>query len=255
VTFRAQSSGRAPGGLEFGVDVDVEGATMNIKQRKFFRKVMTGVKCHRSEKLRMFVLTESNEAIKKGYDFVLKFKHLIAFLRKKYGKFEYCCVLHRQGDKKRLNYHVLYFGSYIPQKVIDVWWFENYDSYPSKMELVRNPMQSARYISGYLDKQEKFVSAHFSNNWVFPGWWSFGKWYKHEYGSYPNDVILMSYSKMTKEQLDNDPWYSAFVNDLIKKGLRKPKNEVEGKGSKKPLYQRILKPGEYEIISIEKVKN
>jgi len=60
------------------------------------------------------VLTESDKAIAKGLDVIQKFNELVKYLRRHYGSFEYCCVRHRQGDKKRINLHVVYFGRYIP---------------------------------------------------------------------------------------------------------------------------------------------
>ena len=49
------------------------------------RKMMTGFDCHVGDKARMFVLTESNEAIAAGYNFRIKFKDLMRYLRKKIG--------------------------------------------------------------------------------------------------------------------------------------------------------------------------
>jgi hypothetical protein len=171
---------------------------MGTKQRIFQRRFITGFTCHKNTQARMFVLTESPEAIEKGYDFDLKFKKLVAMLRKKYGQFEYCCVKHRQGDKKRLNYHVIYFGSYIDQQVIQDWWNKYYASNRSKMELIKFPAMQAKYLAGYMDKAEKFVSAHFSSWRVFPGWWEFGKWFKHEFLKYPDEALLVAYANLSK---------------------------------------------------------
>jgi hypothetical protein len=89
----------------------------SYKKGAFKRRFLTGFKCHESETGRMFVLTESDEAIEKGFVFDLKFKKLVAMIRKKYGRFDYCVVTHRQGDLKRMNYHVVFFGSYIDKQV------------------------------------------------------------------------------------------------------------------------------------------
>jgi hypothetical protein len=220
---------------------------MSIKQRIFKRKFMTGFACHKNTQARMFVLTESDEAIVKGYDFDLKFKKLVAMIRKKYGKFEYCCVKHLQGDKKRLNYHVIYFGSYINQQVIEDWWNNNYDSHRSKMELIKFPIMQAKYLAGYMDKAEKFIGAHFSSWWVFPGWWEFGKWFKHEFLVYPEEKMLVEYANLNKTQLEKERWYALYQDEMVKRGKLKKKPENE----KRPLWERVLKPYEYEILSRE----
>jgi hypothetical protein len=213
---------------------------------------MTGFACHKGEKARMFVLSESDEAIAKGYDFELKFKKLVAMIRRKYGDFEYCCVKHIQGDKKRRNYHVIYFGSYIDQKVIEKWWLENYDSHRSKMELIKYPEKQAKYLAGYMNQEDKFISAHFSSWWVFPGWWEFGRWFKKEWMEYPPEEMNQNYHKMSLIQLKNDRWYSLWIDYKIKTGRMKPANKTKKQHSGVPLYKRILKPGDYEITSIEK---
>jgi hypothetical protein len=217
-----------------------------LNKRIFIRKVMTGVNCRLDEKLRIFVLTESDEALAKGYNFTLKFKHLIAFLRKKFS-FEYCCVIHRQGDKKRINAHVLYYGSYIDKNVIEDWWFKNYDSHRSKMELVRNALYEAVYVAKYL-KGEQFISARFSSQWVFPGWWEFCKWFKHEFLSYPTEDMIRQYHLMSASQLDNDTWYSLWLDHKVKTGRMAHRVDLS-KRKIIPLYERVLKPDEYQIIS------
>lgn len=211
---------------------------------------MTGFACHATDEARIFVLTESNKAIAKGYNFVTKFNDLIRFLRKRYGKFEYCCILHLQGKKERLNYHVLYFGSYIDQNVIEEWWMKNYASHRSKMELVHNPKWAANYLAGYMGKEEKFIRANFSSHWVFPGWWLFSKWWKKQNGKYLPDSLKVIYSHLSTEQLENDAVYSLFRtetrksvgNERIRKCLRR---------NKVPLYDKVLGSDEYKIESIE----
>jgi len=78
------------------------------------------------------VLTESDEAIAKGLDVIQKFNELVRYLRRHHRDFEYCCVRHRQGDKRRINLHVVYFGTFIGQKVIEDWWWKNYASHRSR---------------------------------------------------------------------------------------------------------------------------
>jgi hypothetical protein len=226
----------------------------SVEQRRFYKKVMTGVTCRPKERLRVFVLTESNQAIDNGFEFKLKFKHLIAFLRKKYGKFEYSCVLHCQGDKKRLNYHVLFYGSYIPQQVIEDWWLANYNSHLSKMEEVRSPANQAKYLSKYLSKEvgsDEFVAAHFSSWWVFPGWWEFSKWIRHDWNEYPPDSMLRAFHKMTEDELKKEPWYALWRESKVNSGIKKPGREGSKRNMKVSLYEKVLRREEYEVLSIE----
>lgn len=223
------------------------------KQRLFKRKFLTGFACHKGEKARMFVLTESDEAIARGYIFIMKCKKLVAMLRKKFGKFDYCCVVHLQGDKKRMNYHLTYFGSFIDQKIIEDWWSANYDSHRSKMELIKYPEKQAKYLAGYMGREEKFISAHFSSWWTFPGCWEFCKWVKHEFLAYPPEEMLIKYAHLTKDQLENELWYALFLDYKIKIGKMKPKvNKPGPKSKKQPLYERVFRTGEYEILSVGK---
>lgn len=243
--------------MSLTLESDVKGMNdfeKNIKQRSFIRKVMTGVNCRPGERLRVFVLTESNEAIDNGYDFILKFKHLVAFLRKKYGRFDYCCVLHRQGDKKRLNYHVLFYGSYIPKQVLEDWWFTYYGSHSSKLEEVKMPNRQVRYLSKYLSKQgsfDEFVAARFSNWWVFPGWWEFSKWIKREFLEYPPEIMIRDYHNKTETELRADAWYSFYLDSKVKTGKEVSKPRLK----KVPFYKKVLRPSEYEILSVEKRQN
>ena len=180
------------------------------------RKMMTGFDCHWGEKARMFVLSESDEAIAERIDFRLTFQHLMQYLRIKTGELEYCCVIHRQGDKKRQNIHVVYFGSFIDQKIVDKFWEKHYHSKVRRFELVKYEEKTAYYLCKYVGGDEKFVKAQFSKNWVFPSWWAFGTWLKKKFGEYPSLDMLKEYSKFSKEALNNDDLYSTFKRDTKK---------------------------------------
>jgi len=190
------------------------------RRYQFKRKYLTGFDCHSGEDARIFVLTESDEAISAGYDFNLKFMHLIAFLRKRFGKFEYCWVMHRQGDKKRINVHVTYFGKYIDQSIINDWWVKYYASTRGKMQRINNPVHEANYLVKYL-KSEGFMKARFSRGWVFQDWWAFSKWCKREFGEYPTIPMVISLSKLSKEGLYADTYYSLYLDSKIRSGKLK----------------------------------
>jgi len=170
---------------------------IDYRGRRFRQRLYTGFDAHSGEMPRWFVLTESDEAIAEGLDVVQKFNELVRYLRRHYGSFEYCCVRHRQGDKKRINLHVVYFGSYIPQQVIEAWWWRNYASHRSKMGVVRKVKRQVWYLSKYLSKED-FERYYFSGGWVFPGWIGFSQWFKEEFGAYPKREALVQLARMSK---------------------------------------------------------
>lgn len=161
---------------------------------RFRQRFYTGFDVHVDEIARWFVLTESDEALARGLDLIQKFNELVRYLRRHYGEFEYCCVRHRQGDKKRINLHVVYFGKYIPQQVIEAWWWKNYASHRSKMGMVYNVERQAWYLSGYLSG-EGFERYHFSQGWVFSGWIGWSRWYKKNWGVWPPMTLVKGLAK------------------------------------------------------------
>jgi hypothetical protein len=183
---------------------------IDYRGRRFRQRFYTGFDAHSGEIPRWFVLTESDEAIAKGLDIIQKFDELVRYLRRHYGPFEYCCVRHRQGDKKRTNLHVVYFGSYIPQQVIEDWWRKNYDSHRSKMGVVKNVKGQAWYLSKYLSKED-FERYYFSKGWVFPGWIGFSQWVKKEFGAYPKRELLVELAKMSKAEREENTLFGAYL--------------------------------------------
>jgi len=156
------------------------------------------------------VLTESDEAIAKGLDVIQEFNELVRYLRRHYGSLEYCCVRHRQGDKKRINLHVVYFGSYIRQGVIEDWWWKNYDSHRSRMGAVRNVKGQAWYLSKYLSKED-FERYYFSKGWVFPGWIGFSQWFRQEFAVYPPREMLVELGKMSKDGREEHALFGVYL--------------------------------------------
>lgn len=195
---------------------------IDYRSRRFRQRFYTGFDVHNGEIARWFVLTESDEAIAKGLDVIQKFDELVRYLRRTYGSFEYCCVRHRQGDMRRINLHVVYFGPYIPQQVIEDWWWKNYTSHRSKMGVVRNVKGQAWYLSKYLSKED-FERYQFSGGWVFPGWIGFSQWVKKEFSDYPKRETLVALSKMGKGEREEDVWFGVYLWEkerLVGKGLR-----------------------------------
>ena len=185
---------------------------IDYRGRRFRQRFYTGFDTHSGEVARWFVLTESDEAIAKGLDVIQKFNELVRYLRRHYGKFEYCSVRHRQGAKKRINLHVVYFGSYIPQQVIEDWWWKNYSSHRSKMGVVRNVKRQAWYLSKYLSKED-FERYYFSGGWVFPGWIGFSQWINKEFGAYPKREMLAELGKMSKGGREGNTWFGLYLEE------------------------------------------
>jgi hypothetical protein len=192
---------------------------IDYRGRRFRQRFYTGFDEHRGETARWFVLTESNEAIAKGLDVIEKFNELARYLRRHYGSFEYCCVRHRQGDKKRINVHVVYFGSYIPQQVIEAWWWKNYASHRSKMGKVRNVKRQAWYLSKYLSADD-FERYYFSGGWVFPGWIGFSQWFRKEQGVYPAREMLAGLAKMSKSEREEHEWFWLYLREKRKQAVQ-----------------------------------
>jgi len=186
------------------------GDYIDYRARRFRQRLFTGFDVHSGEIGRWFVLTESDEAIAKGLDVIEKFNELVRYLRRHYGDFEYCCVRHRQGDKKRINLHVVYFGSYIPQQVIEDWWWKNYASHRSKMGRVRNVKGQAWYLSKYLSGED-FERYYFSKDWVFPGWIGFSQWFKKEFGVYPPREMLVELANMRKAEREEHILFGVYL--------------------------------------------
>ncbi len=113
---------------------------------------------------------------------------------------------------RRINLHVVYFGEYIPQQVIEDWWWKNYASHRSKMSVVRNVQKQAWYLSKYLIGND-YERSFFSKGWVFPGWIGFSKWIKKEFGEYPPKEMLVDMARMTCVELKKQTWYGLYLLD------------------------------------------
>ena len=186
------------------------GDYIDYRGRRFRQRFYTGFDAHEGETARWFVLTESDEAIEEGLDLIQKFNELVRYLRRHYGYFEYCCVRHRQGDKRRINLHVVYFGSYIPQQTIEAWWWKNYASHRSKMGKVYNVTRQAWYLSKYLSGED-FERYYFSKGWVFPGWIGFSQWCKKEFRAYPKREMLVDLGRMSKAEREEHTLFGVYL--------------------------------------------
>jgi hypothetical protein len=65
---------------------------------------------------------------------------------------------------------------------------------------------AARYIGNYLNMQSYRVRKYImSAGWVFKGWIAWSKWFKRNYGVYPDQMyprVLAKLSRMSKSERD-----------------------------------------------------
>jgi hypothetical protein len=189
------------------------------KAARFFVKARIGIMVGmaKGKRFRWWTLTESNESITAS----MSFSHSWAMMRKWLARLdeqlEYCLVEHIQGDKKRRNWHVLTYGdNKLPVNEMREYWKNHYLSTITGLQEVKDLFKSASYLAGYLGKDDKFVKARFSQNWVFPYWWEFGRFYKKENGIYVPDDELVRLSLITfEERKQTNCWFDIFV------GIRK----------------------------------
>jgi hypothetical protein len=101
-------------------------------------------------------------------------------------------VEHLQGKKVRLNRHVVAWGAdRLNMDDLNDFWHKVYGSLVTWRKrrdggmVVTSAEEAAKYLSEYF-AGEGFVRARFSRNWVFSGWFEYGKWLKESHGDYPS---------------------------------------------------------------------
>ena len=164
------------------------------KAARFFVKARIGilVGIEKGKRFRWWTLTESNESIEAGMNFSHSWSMMGKWLSRLDEQLEYCLVEHIQGDRKRRNWHVLTYGdNRLPVNEMRNYWKSHFLSTVTGLQEVKYPLKSAAYLAGYLGRDDKFQKARFSQNWVFPYWWEFGRFYKKENGLYVPDEELV----------------------------------------------------------------
>ena len=183
-----------------------QNAKLNRKKARFMVRAYKGMYCGLAKgyRFRWFVLTESNEAIRNNLKFPIEFKNMIRWLRKVHHiDLQYIVVQHRQGDKTRCNYHVITYGSdKLPLKVMSEYWEKHYLSHVSGMAEIIDIQKSIKYLCAYVGDEDKFIKSWMSQGWIFPGWQQFSKKYKAEYGKYPDDTLVTTFSLTDKKNLE-----------------------------------------------------
>lgn len=204
------------------------------KQRKaarFYVKVIIGIMVGlaKGKRFRWWVLTESDESIAAGLNFSHSWSMMRKWLARLDEQLEFCIVEHIQGDGMRRNWHVLTYGdNKLPVDEMRKYWKSHFLSTITGLQEVKYPFKSASYLAGYLGKDDKFVRARFSQNWVFPYWWDFGRFFKKEHRIYvPNDELVRLSLVPFEERRETNYWFDVYM-DVRKygwKGVFKMNNE------------------------------
>jgi hypothetical protein len=94
----------------------------------------------------------------------------------------------------------------MPQIELEDMWIGVHRSIKPYIEAVDNVGAAARYIGKYLHTQSYHVRKYImSAGWVFPGWVSWSRWFKRNYGVYPDEKyprILVKLARMPKRVRD-----------------------------------------------------
>ena len=171
------------------------------KVRRFIVRAMRGVVCGISKgyRFRWFVLTESDAAIALGIDFGIEFHKFLRWLRYYCPDFQYIVVEHRQGRKRRRNWHIISYGSdRLPVLAMREYWMKHFKSTVTGMAEVKDIDKAMKYLCEYLAEEHKFVRSWCSQGWVFRGWLGVCKEYHKRFGDYPSEGDLSRLSSMGK---------------------------------------------------------
>lgn len=181
--------------LDVSDDSDVSDVALGRKVKRFYIRCREGVRIaqKRGYLVRTFVLTESDYAIGMNLSWSKAVHRFGEKLRYDYGRdVGLLWIEHLQGDKVRRNRHIVEWGSAkLDLEDLNDYWLKVYGSLITWRKSKYGGMQvgsaekCARYLSKYVSG-EGFVRARFSNNWVFKGWFEYGKWCRKSFGVYPS---------------------------------------------------------------------
>jgi len=133
-------------------------------------------------------LNSSDESIVLGIDILESFSKLVKRIRRKYGEFEYFGVVAcDENEPLRKHVHVICKGKFMPQVELEDMWIGVHRSIKPYIEAVDDVSAAARYIGNYLNMQSYHVRKYImSAGWVFRGWVGWSRWFKRNYGVYPD---------------------------------------------------------------------
>ena len=175
------------------------------RKARFWHRLFTGAEA--ADRLRFLTLNSSDESIVLGIDILKSFSKLVKRIRRKYGKFEYFGVVtYDENEPLREHIHVICKGEFMPQRELEDMWVDVHRSIKPYIEAVDDVAGAARYIGNYLNMQSYRVRKYImSAGWVFKGWIAWSKWYKRNYGFYPEykyPGALSKLSRMSKSERD-----------------------------------------------------
>jgi len=175
------------------------------RRARFWHRLFTGAEA--ADRLRFLTLNSSDESIVLGIDILKSFSKMVKRIRRKYGEFEYFGVVaYDENEPLREHIHVICKGRFMPQLELEDMWIGVHRSIKPYIEVVKDVGAAARYIGNYLNNQsyrvKKFIM---SAGWVFKGWIAWSKWFKRNYGVYPDQMysgVLAKLSCMSKVERD-----------------------------------------------------
>jgi hypothetical protein len=175
------------------------------RKARFWHRLFTGAEG--ADRLRFLTLNSSDESIVLGIDILESFSKLVKRIRRKYGDFEYFGVVAcDENEPLREHVHVICKGEFMPQVELEDMWIGVHRSIKPYIEVVDDVAAAARYIGKYLHTQSYHVRKYImSAGWVFPGWVSWSRWFKNNYGVYPDQKypgILVKLARMPKSVRD-----------------------------------------------------
>ncbi|HUW47084.1 MAG TPA: hypothetical protein VMW50_15010 [Dehalococcoidia bacterium] len=175
------------------------------RRARFWHRLFTGAEA--ADRLRFLTLNSSDESIVLGIEVVKSFSKLVKRMRRKYGVFEYFGVVAcDENEPLREHIHVICKCEFMPQREIEDMWIGVHRSIKPYIEAVDDVAGAARYIGKYLHMQSYHVRKYImSAGWVFPGWVSWSRWFKRNYGVYPDQKfpgILAKLARMSKSARD-----------------------------------------------------
>ena len=189
------------------------------RRARLWHRLFTGAEA--ADKLRFLTLNSSDESIVLGIDIMKSFRKLVKRMKRKYGEFEYFGVVAcDKNEPLREHIHVIRKGKFMLQRELEDMWIDVHRSIKPYIEAVDDVGSAARYIGNYLNNQSCRVKKYImSAGWVFKGWVAWSKWFKQNYGVYPDQMypgILAKLSRMSKSERDE-----ITIPELMKiEGLR-----------------------------------
>jgi hypothetical protein len=175
------------------------------RRARFWHRLFTGAEA--ADRLRFLTLNSSDEAIVLGLDILESFRKLVKRIRRRYPEFEYFGVVaYDKNEPLREHIHVICKGAFMPQRELEDMWIDIHRSIKPYIEAVDDVAAAARYIGNYLNMQSYRVKKYImSAGWVFKGWIAWSKWFRRNYGVYPDKMypgVLAKLSRLSKVERD-----------------------------------------------------